>query len=87
MNYYILIIGLLVVTVLSIFIRRHVRKHLGDRYSPYVHIFVIFIGLYYLIDALNQLDNGFRSPFFYFWIAIVLSQAIVFLFSLKNHKD
>lgn len=86
MNYYILITGLLAVTGLSLFIRRHVRKHLGSAYSSYVHIFIIFIGLYYLIDVLRQMNKWFQSPFFYFWFAIILSQGILFVFSLKKNK-
>ena len=80
----ILVGGFILINVLSLIIKSRVKRHLSARFASYTHLFVAFLGLYYLLDSMFEQSTFYSSVYFYFWLCILLMQIVLFLISLKN---
>jgi hypothetical protein len=82
----ILIIGFVVVNVLSLLIAARVRKHLNAFFAMFTHVFVIFVSIYYIIDLILLHRPMLRDPYFYFWMAIILTQLFIIFYARITYR-
>ena len=75
--------GFVVITVLSLLIAARVKKHLGNFYAPFTHLFVLVIALYYLIDIAGSKQNLLAHYYFYLWIVVLVTQLYLFYMRKK----
>lgn len=84
----VVIIGYFIITILSLVIAARVRKHLSAFYAIFTHLFVMLLALYYGIDLLILHRKIFSDPYFYLWLAVIVTQAILlFLSWIKLNKS
>jgi hypothetical protein len=82
-EFVVLVFGFVFIFVLSIYISRRVARYLS-RFSSFTFLFVGLFGLYYLIDVCLNTKDFLSSPFFYFWISIVLGEMLLFVRALSK---
>lgn len=82
----ILVVGYFIVNILSFIIAARVRKHLNASYARLTHVFVLFVAAYYCVDVI-LLHHAIRDNiYFYFWISIILTQALILILSGRRVK-
>jgi hypothetical protein len=76
-------VGYFMVSILSLVIAGRIKKHLNVNYSLIIHVLIIAVAFYYLVDVL-LIGRPFDDPYFVLWIAVILTQIIMLVWRGKN---
>ncbi len=82
----VLSVSFFAVYLISLSAAAQVRRHIGQRFAPYVHLFVAAVCGGYLVDALSSARSSAGRPFLAFWSLLVLIQTGLFFRALLRRS-
>ena len=85
-----LLAGFITIVLLTFVIEKRVCKQLDAKISVFTYVVVGLVCSYYLFDVIFHVELFYQDIYFYFWLAILIVQIIIFLLrwnalSTKNH--